>query len=144
MKVHSLYKLCIYIYIYYKPIYISKYTNIHTHVYISGISILKLPPHCTDLLQPLDVSCFSPLKTYYEQVLKTEQGKTGAKEKLGKGEFVNILCDKEVWFKGLSEDNIKAGFRATGIVPIDPAKYDTERLDRDKLVTYETWIKIGV
>ena len=24
-----------------------------------GISVIKLQPHCTDLLQPLDVSCFS-------------------------------------------------------------------------------------
>ena len=26
------------------------------------ITILKLPPHVTDNIQPLDVSCFGPLK----------------------------------------------------------------------------------
>ena len=28
------------------------------------ITILKLPPHCTDLLEPLDVSVFKPLKDF--------------------------------------------------------------------------------
>ena len=33
------------------------------------ISLVKLPAHCTDVMQPLDVSCFSPLKNKYEQLL---------------------------------------------------------------------------
>ena len=33
------------------------------------ISIVLLPPHCTDVLQPLDKVCFAPLKTYYDQAL---------------------------------------------------------------------------
>jgi len=32
-------------------------------------SIAKIPAHCTDLLLPLDVSCFAPLKYYYEKAL---------------------------------------------------------------------------
>ena len=31
------------------------------------ISLVKLPSHCTDILQPLDVSCFNPLKSHYEK-----------------------------------------------------------------------------
>ena len=30
------------------------------------ITLLKLPPHCTDLLQPLDKCCFGPLKRMWE------------------------------------------------------------------------------
>ena len=46
----------------------------HTSIETIGLarkenaSIEKLPAHCTDLLQPLDVNCFAPLK-YYEKAL---------------------------------------------------------------------------
>ena len=30
-----------------------------------NIVILKFPPHVTDVLQPLDVSCFAPLKNVF-------------------------------------------------------------------------------
>ncbi|KAG0716222.1 hypothetical protein GWK47_010228 [Chionoecetes opilio] len=29
-----------------------------------NITLIKLPSHCTDVLQPLDVACFNPLKSY--------------------------------------------------------------------------------
>ena len=35
-----------------------------------NVSLVKLPAHYTDILQPLDVSCFSPLKAHYEKFLK--------------------------------------------------------------------------
>ena len=31
-----------------------------------GIIIIKFPPHVTDVLQPLDVACFRPLKRRWE------------------------------------------------------------------------------
>ena len=34
-----------------------------------NISLVKLPAHCIDVLQPLDVSCFSRLKAHYEKFL---------------------------------------------------------------------------
>lgn len=106
-----------------------------------NITILKLPPHCTDLLQPLDVACFSPLKVQYEKQLSDFMHKTGAREPLRKAAFVDMLCS--VWQQGLSSDNVKAGFRATGIVPVDKSKYSVDRLDPIKLKTYERWINIG-
>ena len=33
------------------------------------IIIVKFPPHVTDILQPLDVSCFGPLKRKWEMLL---------------------------------------------------------------------------
>ncbi|XP_071052321.1 uncharacterized protein [Onthophagus taurus] len=35
----------------------------------NGVVILCFPPHCTDRLQPLDVSFMKPLSTYYDQEL---------------------------------------------------------------------------
>jgi hypothetical protein len=33
----------------------------------SGIDLLILPPHCSHLLQPLDVGVYGPLKRYHAQ-----------------------------------------------------------------------------
>lgn len=32
----------------------------------NGVHILSFPPHCSHKLQPLDVSVFGPIKTYYK------------------------------------------------------------------------------
>ncbi|XP_051168424.1 uncharacterized protein LOC127286152 [Leptopilina boulardi] len=32
----------------------------------NGVHILSFPPHCSHKLQPLDVSVFGPMKTYYK------------------------------------------------------------------------------
>ena len=52
-----------------------------THVCVSLIErameekifISKFPPHVTDVLQPLDVACFGPLKREWERILNLEQ-----------------------------------------------------------------------
>lgn len=66
----------------------------------NDITILKLPPHCTDLLQPLDVSCFAPLKSYYEKELLRFTQSTGGRDNLRKDLFVEMLSS--VWNEGLS------------------------------------------
>ena len=106
-----------------------------------NISILKLPAHCTDVLQPLDVACFAPLKHYYEAALNDHVHKTGAREPLRKCGFVNMLSS--VWEKGLAPQNVKKGFESTGIFPCDSAKYKKSRLNPLKLKTYEKWIAVG-
>ena len=42
-----------------------------------NISLVKLPAHCTDILRPLDVSCFSPLKRFYEKAYTDFVHRTG-------------------------------------------------------------------
>ena len=92
-----------------------------------GIHILKLPPHVTDLLQPLDVSCFGPLKRCWEEALNKWINEFGVKEPIRKARFVEKLC--EFWHKGLSPENVIAGFSCTGIYPIDSTKYPCHHLD---------------
>lgn len=78
-----------------------------------NISVIKLPAHCTDVLQALDVACFNPLKSYYEQELIEQVHQTGARDPMRKAAFGNLIS--KIWPLGLSEVNIKSGFRASGI-----------------------------
>ena len=81
------------------------------------ITLVKLPPHVTDLLQPLDICCFGPLKREWEKVLNKRINVMGPRESISKSTFVDLLAS--VWYTGLSPENVKAGFRATGIYPVD-------------------------
>ena len=111
-----------------------------------NVSLVKLPAHCTDVLQPLDVSCFNPLKSHYETLLTKHVHDTLGNEPLSKAHFCNLLGD--IWYKGLSEDNIKSGFTSVGIYPFEPTKYNINRLDKVKLGQYKTMaaqlMKMGV
>ena len=104
-------------------------------------TIIKLPLHTTDLLQSLDVACFPPPKTYYEAKLTEHVHQTSANHPIRKAGFVNMLSS--IWRKGLSESNVKAGFEATGIYPINSVKYKTERLDPAKLRTLNKLVENG-
>lgn len=97
-----------------------------------NITIIKLPAHTTDLLQPLDKCCFRPLKILWDKELISWQ--TENQRKLTKSEFVDLLC--KIWHNGMTSDTIMAGFRSTGIYPPNRNKYPVSRLDPEKLVRY--------
>lgn len=63
-----------------------------------NISIIKLPAHTTDLLQPLDVACFNPLKTYYEKHLTARVHQTGAREPLRRDDDDSDVTEVEMKF----------------------------------------------
>ena len=105
------------------------------------ITLIKLPPHVTDKLQPLDVCCFGPLKREWERLLSTRINVLGPRESITKSKFVDLLCS--IWHKGLSPKNAMSGFRATGIYPVDRTKYPTERYDPRLVKRYEKWAKLG-
>lgn len=96
------------------------------------VTIIKLPSHTTDLLQPLDKCVFRPLKSAWNQKLIEWQRMN--QRKMTKPEFVDTLC--AIWNEALSAENIKKGFESTGIYPINREKYPKERLDVLKLDRY--------
>lgn len=51
------------------------------------ISLLKLPPHTTDRLQPLDVCCFKPLKTKWDKKINEWSSMNHAR-RITKPEFI--------------------------------------------------------
>ena len=99
-----------------------------------NISLVKLPAYGTDVLQPLDMLCFSPLKTHYEKFLTEFVHRTGVVQKLTKPAFYNLIVS--IWKMGLTAENMIAGFKNTGTFPVDSNKYKISCLDKVKLKNY--------
>ena len=105
------------------------------------ITIVKFPPHVTDRLQPLDVCCFGPLKSEWENKLNERMNLLGPRETISKSVFVDSLSD--IWHKILSEKNIVAGFRATEIFPLNHENHPQDRFDQRLLKRYKNWVRLG-
>ena len=73
------------------------------------VTILKLPPHTTDLLQPLDVSIFKGLKQKWEQLLHARFMKQ--RTALPKSEFATTISNDDVWAQSFTKTSIVNGFR---------------------------------
>ena len=58
----------------------------------SNIIILKFPLNVTDVLQPLDVTCFGPLKKKWSALLSARSGIEGNRCYLSKCNFVDELA----------------------------------------------------
>ena len=74
-----------------------------------------MPVHSSHLLQPLDVGCFSPLKSAYRRLV-TEGARVGINH-IDKSEFLSIYTRAHT--ETLSTSNIRSGFRAKGLLPLN-------------------------
>jgi hypothetical protein len=82
------------------------------------IITLCMPAHTSHLLQPLDVGCFSPLKTLYgHEVAELARQSVYHVDKL---DFLWIY--KKIRPQALSEFNVKAGFQGSGLIPFSPER----------------------
>ena len=106
-----------------------------------NVTIIKLPPHTTDLLLPLDVSVFKSLKGYWGDILFQRLRVT--RSRLSKAEFATHLCDPEVWKKAFSVENIKNGFRRRGIFSVDSIQYPEHRFSINLKIRYDKWVEEG-
>ena len=105
------------------------------------IFIVKLPPHVTDKLQPLDVTGFGPLKRMWEAKLNEYVNICGASKSISKSTFIDLLSD--IWHEGLSPKNVISGFEKTGIFPVNREKFPIERLDSRLVKRYNQWTDLG-
>ena len=80
------------------------------------IHMLKLPPHLTHLLQPLDVGVFKPMKAAWYSAVADFTRRN--RHPLSKRHFPEVLST--VWQKFNSE-TAKGGFRGCGIYPFNDA-----------------------
>ena len=83
----------------------------------NNVTILCLPSHTTQALQPLDRSFFGPLKSYFNQEAKTwmQHHKGRAITRYQAGYLIG-----KAWNKAASVGNGVSGFKATGIFPLNP------------------------
>ena len=75
------------------------------------------PPHSTHRLQPLDVSLFSPLATFYSQQLDRFIHQCQALSGLGKRDFFGLFWP--AYIDAFTEANIASGWRKTGLYPFN-------------------------
>ena len=82
----------------------------------NGVIVFCLPPHTTDVCQPLDVTCFHSLKTYWDQACDQYMS-------ANPGKVVTIYQVSQLlsvaWSKAMTPCNITSGFRATGVFPVN-------------------------
>ena len=94
-----------------------------------GIELFCLPPHTTQILQPLDVSLYGPLKTYFTKITdKIQIIKLGVTKNVTicKTEFSAVfdLAMQETF----SPSKCMKAFESCGIYPLNPFRIDTKRL----------------
>ena len=75
-----------------------------------------LSPHTSHILQPLDVSCFGPLKHYHSQAVM-DSAQTGTIN-YDKVEFLENF--PAIRRRAFNSNNILSAFRSTGLVPFNP------------------------
>ena len=65
------------------------------------------------------------------------------RSRLTKAEFLTLISSDGVWLHSMSESNIRNGYRACGIFPVDREAYPKQRFSPKLLERYETWLKEG-
>jgi DDE superfamily endonuclease len=85
--------------------------------YVNNIHLHFLPPHSLHATQPLDLTCFSPLKSRYRtKIAELATLDNGAKVK--KDRF--LKCYIEAREECFIDRNIRSGWKAAGLVPFNP------------------------
>ncbi|KAF2718032.1 DDE-domain-containing protein, partial [Polychaeton citri CBS 116435] len=79
-----------------------------------SIELLILPPHTSHVLQPLDISCFSPLKGAIARAV--DQLQTYKTQPILKQQWIKIYSQARQ--KALNLENITSGFRSAGLWPV--------------------------
>lgn len=94
---------------------------------LHNINILKLPPHTSHLLQPLDLAVFKSLKDKWDQKLCNWQRKHNGM-RIPKKNFATLLA--RTWVE-LNPEIIANGFHKAGIVPFNRWVIPKEKFDTD-------------
>jgi hypothetical protein len=83
-----------------------------------NIELLIMPPHCSHVLQPLDVGVFSAFKRYH--TVETHALSPLSSQRIPRAEWVELLSRARS--KALTKENILAGWRGTGLWPAAPMR----------------------
>ena len=80
------------------------------------VLLFTLPPNTTHLLQPLDRSCFGPLKSYWKDVCHRFYTQNPGRV-VTRYDFSTLFA--EAWALAMTQRNILGGFKVTGIYPFN-------------------------
>lgn len=97
------------------------------------ITILKLPPHTSHLLQPLDLAVFKPLKDMWDRKLVAWQ-RTNSGYKIPKVQFSTLVA--ETW-RDLKTDVIISGFKKGGIIPFNDQVIPEDKFEPSALLRWK-------
>jgi len=78
--------------------------------------VLRYPPHCTHVLQGLDVVCFAKMKTQFRKEI--EAFKDLHLRNVSKKDFAGVFG--RAYLQAFTSETIKAAFSATGLYPFNP------------------------
>jgi hypothetical protein len=84
----------------------------------NDIDLLILPPHCSHLLQPLDVGVYGPLKRYHAQEI--DRYTRAGIRRIQRSDWVEIF--QRIRVKGLTTQNIKSGWKGAGLIAFNPQR----------------------
>lgn len=87
----------------------------------NGVTLLTFPPHCSHRMQPLDVTVYGPVKTFYKSQCTAWQ-RNNAKKVLEIRHIAGLVATS--LDLALTPKNIKSGFSASGIFPFNPDVFD--------------------
>lgn len=93
--------------------------------FLHNIQLVFLPPHTSHVLQPLDLAVFSSLKTSYRKQVGFLSLLTDSTP-IGKRNF--LRCYYKARLDALIARNIKSGWKASGLWPVNSAKPLMSRL----------------
>jgi hypothetical protein len=98
-----------------------------------------MPPHSSHLLQPMDVGCFSPLKTAF-----SKQNQDLIRNHIFHVKKQDFLATFQTAFQAsITKDNIQGGFRGSGLHPFNPeavlSKLDPIFRSPSPLVSHLSW-----
>lgn len=84
----------------------------------NGIDLLILPPHCSHLLQPLDVGVYGPMKKYH--ALEVDRYTRAGIHRIQRAEWIELF--QQIRAKALTPQNIQSGWRGAGLMPFNPRR----------------------
>jgi hypothetical protein len=100
-------------------------TDFMWECFSNNIYLVYLPPHSSHVLQPLDLAVFSSLKTAYRKYVGDHSSHTHSTP-IGKRYF--LKCYYKARIDGLTAKNIKSGWQASGLWPLNSGKPLMSRL----------------
>lgn len=81
-----------------------------------NVEFVSIPPHTSHKLQPLDVSVYSPFKTFFEiEINKFQKAHPG--RVIGQYDIAKLVT--QAYLKAATPSNALSGFRSAGIHPFD-------------------------